>query len=71
MRTALATPLENASRPASARKITIRTTLLDLVRTVSESTDDDAEVVATIVHMLRCGRIELCGALKDSPLDEF
>ena len=71
MRTALATPLENATESASARKITIRTTLLELVRTVSETTEDDAEVVATIVHMLRNGRIELCGTMKDSPVDEF
>jgi hypothetical protein len=67
MRTALATQLD--SRPTDT--VTIQTTLLDLVRAVSESTDDDAEVVNTIVHMLRSGSVELCGTFRNEPIESF
>ena len=36
-------------------------TLLELVGAVCEVTDDDREVVATVIHMLRSGRARLCG----------
>jgi hypothetical protein len=36
-------------------------TLLDLVRAVSEQTSDDREVVATVLHLLRSGRVRLVG----------
>ena len=67
MRTALAAKLETAP----ARRLAIKTTLLELVRAVSETTEDDAEVVSTIVHMLRTGRVELCGSFKNEPVDSF
>jgi hypothetical protein len=67
MRTALAARLESAPKD----RIAIQTTLLELVRAVSESTEDDAEVVSTIVHMLRTGRVELCGTFRNEPIDSF
>lgn len=67
MRTALAARLQES--PAGPVKI--RTTLLELVRAVSETTADDREVVKTIVHMLRNGRVELCGTFRDEPVDDF
>jgi hypothetical protein len=67
MRSALATRLQAA--PAGSLKI--QTTLLELVRAVSETTEDDREVVSTIVHMLRSGRVELCGTFRDEPIDGF
>jgi len=67
MRTALAKRLDEAP----ARTVTIETTLLELVRVVSESTDDDAEVVSTIIHMLRAGRVQLCGSFRDEPIERF
>lgn len=67
MRTALAKRLD----PAPEQTVTIETTLLELVRAVSETTDDDAEVVSTIVHMLRSGRVELCGTFRNEPIDSF
>ena len=67
MRTALARQLDEAP----TQTVAIQTTLLDLVRAVSESTEDDAEVVSTIVHMLRTGRVELCGTFRDEPIDSF
>ncbi len=37
------------------------TTLLALVRAIGEVTDDESEVVATVLHMLRSGEVRLCG----------
>jgi hypothetical protein len=47
-------PFPADSDPAEA-------TLLDLVRAVSEETADDREVVATVLHLLRSGRVRLVG----------
>jgi hypothetical protein len=46
-------------------------TLLELVRAVSEVTDDDREVVATVQHMLLSGRVRLCGNFRNAPTKEF
>lgn len=37
------------------------TTLLDLVRAIGEVTDDEREIVATVLHLLHSGRVRLCG----------
>jgi hypothetical protein len=50
---------------------TRETTLLALVRTVSEVTRDDREVVATILHMLRSGEVRLCGNFRNAPIEDF
>ena len=39
----------------------IRVTLLDLVETVSEFATTEAELVATVVHMVNSGMVELGG----------
>ena len=39
----------------------IRTTLLELVEAVAEFAESDAEIVATVVHMVNSGAVELCG----------
>jgi len=39
----------------------VESTLLDLVRAVTEQTADDREVVATVLHLLRSGRVRLAG----------
>ena len=67
MRTALATQLDSTP----TEKVTIQTTLLELVRVVSETTDNDAEVVSTIVHMLRTGSVELSGTFRNEPIESF
>ena len=36
-------------------------TLLELVDAVCDVTDDETEVVATVLHMLRTGTVKLCG----------
>jgi hypothetical protein len=40
------------------------TTLLDLVRAVSEDTEDDREVVAIVLRLLRSGRVRLTGSFR-------
>jgi hypothetical protein len=42
----------------------IRTTLLELVEAVSEFADNEAELVATVVHMVNSGEVELCGTFR-------
>jgi hypothetical protein len=40
------------------------TTLLDLVQAVSEDTEDDREVVAIVLRLLRSGRVRLTGSFR-------
>jgi hypothetical protein len=40
-------------------------TLLELVEAVSSVTEDDAEVVATVSHMLRSGSVKLSGSFRE------
>ena len=56
-----ASALQRPHPPVSADKWPSETTLLDLVRAVSEQTEDDREVVATVLHLLRSGRVHLIG----------
>ena len=46
-------------------------TLLELIAAVSASTDDDREVVATILSMLNRGRVKLCGNFRNEPIEDF
>jgi hypothetical protein len=36
-------------------------TLLDLVQTVMTETENDTEVVATVVYLINSGKVRLCG----------
>jgi hypothetical protein len=45
-------------------RMAIRTTLLELVETVFEFADTEAEVVATVVHLVNSGEVELCGTFR-------
>jgi hypothetical protein len=47
------------------------TTLLDLVRAVSEVATDEREVVATVTHLLRSGRVRLTGNFRDARAEDF
>jgi hypothetical protein len=49
----------------------LETTLLDLVRAVSEECSSEAEVVATVLHILGTGRARLCGSLRGASLREL
>jgi hypothetical protein len=50
---------------------TRRTTLLELVRAISQVTDDEREVVATVLEMLASGRARLCGNFRGSGVEDF
>jgi hypothetical protein len=47
------------------------TTLLELVRAISEVTDDEREIVATVLHMLASGQARLCGNFRGSTVEDF
>ena len=49
----------------------VNTTLLELVRTIGEITDDESEIVATVVHMLRSGSVKLIGSFRNTPANRF
>jgi len=44
-------------------------TLLDLVSAVAEHARSDNEVVATVVYMVNCGDVRLCGTFKGARFD--
>ena len=46
-------------------------TLLELVEAVSDVTTNEDEVVATVQHILRTGRIRLCGNFRGAPVSIF
>ena len=47
----------------------VQTTLLELVRAVSDSAATDAEVVATVVHLVNSGIVQLCGTFRGARFD--
>ena len=57
--------------PAAAAVEPIQTTLLELVRAVSQVTDDEREIVATVLELLYSGRARLIGSFRDVPVDVF
>ena len=62
---------------ASARNAAARysekqaVTLLELVTAVTEVTSDEREMLATVLHLLQSGRVELCGTFRDEPIDSW
>ncbi len=46
------------------------TTLLELVCVVGEHAASEAEVVATVVHLVRSGRVRLSGNFRGSRLED-
>ena len=49
----------------------LATTLLALVEAVSDASNSEQEVVATVSHMLRSGRVRLIGCFRDAPREAF
>ncbi|MEE2673825.1 MAG: hypothetical protein VX466_08525 [Myxococcota bacterium] len=66
---AATSPAQRHGRPDAG--VLVTTTLLDLVRVLGEITDDESEIVATALHMLRTGSVTLTGSFRDTPLDQF
>jgi hypothetical protein len=47
----------------------LNVTMLDLVTAVSEFAESDAEVVATVAHMVNSGVVRLCGNFAGRRID--
>ena len=47
----------------------IRSTLLELVKAVSEHAETDTEIVATVVHLVNSGQVRLCGNFRGARFD--
>ena len=47
----------------------LNVTLLDLVSAVSQSARSEAEIVATVVHLVNSGRVRLCGTFRGARFD--
>jgi hypothetical protein len=49
----------------------LHVTLLQLVEAVSDVTENDVEVVATVMHMLQTGRVRLSGSFRGVSISTF
>jgi hypothetical protein len=49
--------------------ILYKTTLLDLVQSVSDSAKDDDEIVATVAYLINSGKVLLCGNFAGARID--
>ena len=47
----------------------VKTTMLDLVTAVSEFAESEAELIATVVHMVNSGAVRLCGSFRGARFD--
>jgi hypothetical protein len=47
----------------------LRSTLLELVKAVSDYAETDAEIVATVVHLVNSGQVRLCGNFRGARFD--
>jgi hypothetical protein len=46
-----------------------RSTLLELVKAVSDYAETDTEIVATVVYLVNSGRVQLCGNFRGARFD--
>jgi hypothetical protein len=47
----------------------LQLTMLDLVKAVSDSAATEAEVVATVAHLVNSGIVQLCGNFRGARFD--
>jgi hypothetical protein len=47
----------------------IDTTLLELVQAIAQNTNDERQIIATVRHLLRTGRVRLIGNFRGRRLD--
>lgn len=47
----------------------LRSTLLELVKAVSDYAETDAEIVATVVHLVNSDQVRLCGNFRGARFD--
>lgn len=58
--------IETASEDAP-----LRLTLLELVHAISEVSLSEQELLATLIYVLRSGRVRLKGNFRSMPIDQF
>jgi hypothetical protein len=46
-------------------------TLLELIEAVSEASESEQEVLATVTYMLNSGRVRLTGSFRDTPVTKL
>jgi hypothetical protein len=49
--------------------MTAQTTLLELVKAVSDEADTEDEVIAAVVHLVNSGAVRLCGTFRGARID--
>lgn len=67
---ALAIARLTSGNVARVREDPVETTLLELVEVVGDVTDDEREVVATVLDLLRSGRVRLIGNFRGAMLTD-
>jgi len=67
MRTSAAAVRLQTAQEADSEAV-VETTLLELVTTLGELTDDDREVVSSVIELLRSGRVRLIGNFRGQKL---
>lgn len=61
-----ATPSNPNGTPAGENEV-INVTLLELVKAVTEVSENESEVIATVAHMLESGSVSLTGFMPEEP----
>ena len=54
-------PIRSRTKGRSRKSAPTRCTLLDLVQAVHAVAESDGETVATVVHLVNSGKVQLCG----------
>lgn len=60
-----------AHGPRPRRTASNQYTLLELVEAIADVTDDEREIVATVLHLLASGQVRLCGNFRDEPVERI
>jgi hypothetical protein len=61
--------VSTAKESKEERRAPRQLTLLELVETIAEVTEDEREIVATVVHMLASGQVCLAGNFRQEPIE--
>jgi len=69
MRAVVKTVSSHRRYPLRQGPDSIDTTLLELVQAIAQSTNDEREIIATVRHLLRSGRVRLIGNFRGRRFD--
>mgnify|MGYP000551151441 CR=1 FL=1 len=57
--------------PMGTEEVHTELTLLELIEAVTEVSDTEQEVIATVSYMLNSGRVRLAGSFRDEPVAQL